>query len=445
MSQFVATTPLKDMRPLGTQAERSLPRLQAMLDREFHGQIGFKLGEPVVRKDGAGVDWYTDSDEPLTQMTSLAPELVDYYRKRLMTDVGRVKAAADAFDTRGDAGSRTTALALRNTITYPGDDNVWIAGDVTTGEVTFIITGWGYEPYKSDAGVPQIGKKVWLPPKVSDKPAFIPLAGGGAGVLDAPTVNRSSLWYSLLSWLLWLLILALVMAIAWLLIPACGLRLPFGGAILYGKGDGAYCRQTANLDLQNDIRLAQAQREVIRVKEAALRQHIATCPPPAATPEPDPPTPRNLVKEALERNGITPDETGASVTLLWDNKNDLDLFLVCPDGIAKAGIGTHACGGRARLDQNFPPQPLLDNPVEHISAGRGDLQPGHYRVDVRNYRSTIRPLRQSRTTNSLFKRERSTLNTRERSPRRKPRRCDGVRCSMKSASHGIEDGRTNKC
>jgi hypothetical protein len=45
------------MRPVGSPAERTLPRLLAVLEREFPEGVGLTLAEPVHRRDGAGVDW----------------------------------------------------------------------------------------------------------------------------------------------------------------------------------------------------------------------------------------------------------------------------------------------------------------------------------------------------------------------------------------------------
>lgn len=387
MSQFVATTPLKDMKPIGSQAERSLPRLQAIVEREFRGGIGFMLAEPVLRKDGAGVDWYVDSDEPLAPMVSLPPELADYYRKRLNADVEKVRAAAASYEARGDAGSRTTATALRNTITYPGEDSIWIAGEPYGDRARIVIAGWGYEHYKAEAGRPDIGTHIRIPAETAaDFPAE-PVAGGAAVAVAPGAWPRA-----ILGWLLWLMVFLLALAIAWSLIPACGFRLPFTGLVVYGLGEGQYCRQVTDPALQVQIASAQGLRAGMRGKEEQLLQHIAACVPPPVeasvpVPEPNPVRdPENAVRQALIDRGITPDENGTSVTLFWGNHDDLDLYLDCPSG-QSVGLGNVACGARSRVDENVSDNDLVDAPMEHISAAQNALVPGHYKARVRNYRS----------------------------------------------------------
>ncbi|MBZ9791689.1 hypothetical protein K9B32_16410 [Rhizobium sp. 3T7] len=380
MSQFVATTTLTSMRPVGTQAERSLQRLQAMLDKEFKGRLCFSLAEPVQRKDGAGIDWYAETDEPLTWLTSLQPELADYYRKRMAADAEKIRASAETLEARGDASSRAAATALRNTVTYPGDEHLWVAGDVSSNDATIVVTGWGYESHASEGGRNQIGKKVWMPPKLPDRPpvetsAYEPDATAPVAVIG-PTPGRAVPWRWLMAELLWLLALALGLALAWLLIPACGVRLPFGGPVVYGWGGGTYCREVGAGG--GDEGFSAAPEKVASLEEK-LRKLVSECVPPSVV------APKDAVRQALIDHGLTPDDTATSVTLFWDNKNDLDLYLVC--GAEKAGAGVDACGAKASLDANFlkGAKPLVDNPVEHITAAKGKLEPGHYKVNVKYY------------------------------------------------------------
>ena len=149
MSQFITTSPLLNMRPVGTAAERSLPRLEAILQREFKGRISLRLAEPVARRDGAGIDWYVDDDDPLTQLVGLPDELSAYYRNRLKAEIATISAAAADYEIRNDPAAKATAAALRNAICYPGDDNVWVQGDAPSGKATIVLTAWGYEPQSS--------------------------------------------------------------------------------------------------------------------------------------------------------------------------------------------------------------------------------------------------------------------------------------------------------
>lgn len=79
------------------------------------------------------------------------------------------------------------------------------------------------------------------------------------------------------------------------------------------------------------------------------------------------------------------DNVDVRVSLVWDNRNDLDLHVTSPSGeVVWFGSKASRCGGVLDVDRNIRGETLT--PVENIRWARGAAPAGRYRVMVRNYR-----------------------------------------------------------
>ncbi|MBM2712865.1 hypothetical protein JQK88_16895 [Mesorhizobium caraganae] len=368
MSQFVATTTLSLMRSLGSTAERSVHRLQAVLGREFPGGIGLELAEPVPRKDGSGIDWYTERDEPLVRLTELPPETAAVYKARLDQSVRAVLRAAAAHEARTDPAARSTATALRNAVTFPDDENVWVSGGSDGSDGVLVLTAWGYEKHDAEtSGRGQIAEVARDRPPTASVPDTAP---------ERPVrAAGPSWWRSVARKLLWLVPVALAGATAWLLLPACGLVLPFG-VTAFGKGGGAYCALAAPQPAvdQASLRTQELMSEEAVIEEQ-LRRHLNSCQLPPRAEQSDP---AQEADKRVESAGGAEGQT--QVTLIWNNRTDLDLFVKCPDGGMVLLDGQPKCGGVHDIDMNLNGE--NNKPVEHITWANKP-PPGHYEVYVR--------------------------------------------------------------
>lgn len=386
MSQFVATTSLSDMRALGSQADRSLYRVEGILERAFKGRLSFSLADPIPRKDGAGIDWYTESDELLTKLTALPQDTAEFHRRKLAADMTDIRKLADAYKARKEPSWLAMAAALKSAMTYPGDGNVWIAGDASSASSKAIITGWGYEAYVPQSGVSRIVGRV----PTTDSAVRVVFADAADSLAEQakPVSNRNreiQPWTMgwLLPFLLWVLVIGLALAIGWRLIPACGIRIPFAGQIIYGFGDGANCRQNPNPILTSTTATSQSLQAQAKELGTKLRKFVQTC--VANHSESD--AAKKTAQEALERTGIAQNDDETTITLIWHNRNDIDIQALCPDGNL-ARVANDACGGHVDHDDNGSgsgPSPLVDNPVEHLTWKTADMMPGRYKVLVRHY------------------------------------------------------------
>lgn len=391
MSQFITTTPLLNMRPVGSSAERSLPRMEAILEKEFKGRLSLRLAEPVERADKTGVDWYVDSDDALTQLTTLPEELADYYKRRLQADVSVIVSAAEGFESRKDPASQTKATALRTAVRYPGEDNIWLLGDVPSGKAAIVLTAWGYEPRTSElAGSHVIHRRERVFPGSAQvlidqrPPANEPTAPGesaNTGAVAATSNPRN--WLGILSSVLWTLALVLPFVIGWFLLPACGVRVPFTDRFLFGWGDGAFCRQLPNPQMEASRSQSGMLTAQLGTLEGQVRSKIATCVPPRAEPVPDPlPDPIEEMKDRVREAGVELNDNETTVSLLWNTIDDLDLKVICPNG-ERISFSAEACGGKLEIDKNV--ETYTDHPIEHIRFGGSSMMPGRYVVEVKYF------------------------------------------------------------
>ncbi len=93
---------------------------------------------------------------------------------------------------------------------------------------------------------------------------------------------------------------------------------------------------------------------------------------------------RSELGQRLERAG---GQTGeVTITLSWNNRNDLDLWCIDPRGERiNFQHRTGRSGGRLDVDSNSGERPLTDRPVENIFWPYGGAPEGKYQVYVDHY------------------------------------------------------------
>ncbi|MBP0467036.1 hypothetical protein J5Y09_24145, partial [Roseomonas sp. PWR1] len=102
-------------------------------------------------------------------------------------------------------------------------------------------------------------------------------------------------------------------------------------------------------------------------------------PPPQPPPQPPAEQPRNADLDRADRQGARRGRT--QVILAWDDRNDLDLAVVCPNGRRIDFRTRQNCGGSLDIDQNAQGGPATRNPIENVVFDQ-DPAPGTYRIVV---------------------------------------------------------------
>jgi hypothetical protein len=186
--------------------------------------------------------------------------------------------------------------------------------------------------------------------------------------------------------LLGLLLLLLLLLLLW--------RDPFG----WFKAALPQCIvQPGNAELLDELRAAQA-------REAGLRADIAremlrlgdrrtACPPPEPPPRPEPPRPTPPPpapppappQEDADRARREGARSGrVQIILAWDDRNDLDLMMVCPNGERVFFGSRRGCGAELDVDRNAGD--LTATPVENIVFA-AEPAPGRYTIWVWHFQN----------------------------------------------------------
>ena len=100
--------------------------------------------------------------------------------------------------------------------------------------------------------------------------------------------------------------------------------------------------------------------------------------PPEPEPEPEPPP--DEFDRRVDREG---GQSGnVQITLIWNNVNDLDLWVTCPNGQRIYYGSMQGCGGVLDIDANAGR--TGNSPVENVTWPNG-APPGRYRIEIDHY------------------------------------------------------------
>jgi hypothetical protein len=402
LSTFVVHTPLSQMRPVGAEGERSFVRLTALIERHLSARHAAAFADPVPVRDGSGIDWYTGHEGDVLPVSQLDLKDSAFIRAELAGILADLRSSADVLDAAGAAHAQKTATVLRNAAIFPGDQAIFAIrnGD----ELRPLIVGWGYENQDAAAAhqfsVSAFGR---AKPVASPAPSgYSASAFGGAPSADIPTAavyaaddaGARAVAARSFGWLLplvpTLLSLLLVGIISAMLIPACGLRTPFG-TISFGFPGGFACSGTPVAELglvpgadrqalQQELALLQQNYNRRRLECRVANPIIPEIQPPAAL---IPPVPAEQAQRFDERVDLRGE---AQITLIWDGPDDLDLWLQCPDRKSIYYEAKNACGGTLDIDQNAGNQ-ISPKPIENITFPSGLVQPGEHRIGVQLYKN----------------------------------------------------------
>ncbi len=354
----IATTRSQDLQPLAAAGQTVIEAwgtLHALLLGLSPAHAAL-LAEPVANAARGEVDWYAEGDGPAARLEDLPDAERAAAQARLDQLAGEIQAHAAQLGNSRAEGDRFLSDMLGLALRLPGEGSVYVQGGQP------VLVGWGHVRSGGRGGavvltgraVPPAAQAAILPPPPSPYAAAAP--------------RRTWLWGALGVSLLAPLLAGLLL---W--------RDPFGWFAV----DPPQCRlEPGQLGLAQGLQEEVAREGVLRAELARLAadagQRRLMCPP---TPAPAAAAAPSQDAERAQRQGAQAGKL--QVILAWDDRNDLDLHVVCPDGLDINFIRRQACGGTLDVDANGDVRHLTPTPVENVYFT--DPRPGRYRVVVDAY------------------------------------------------------------
>jgi hypothetical protein len=366
----VATTRSQDLQPLAAAGQTTIEAwhpLHALLKRELSLAHAALLAEPVVNHASGEVDWYTAGDGPAVLLQKLPEPARTAAQARLDGLLADVRKLADRLANSRANSDRFLSDMLTLALRLPGQDSIYMRGDQP------VLAGWGH--VRSDQRSDAVILTGLAAPRRAVPPAILPPPPSPWSQRSQP---RTWLW-GMLGAALLAPLLALLLLV----------QDPFGWFAL----GVPQCRlEPGQLRLQQGMQEAVAREGVLRAELATLTTEAGRrrqmCPPGGTVAT-------SGDQGRAQRQGARGGKL--QVILGWDDRNDLDLRVVCPDGTDIDFEHRQACGGMLDVDANGERgTALTSSPVENVYFI--DPQPGNYRIIVDPYGMSERNVSPFRVT-----------------------------------------------
>ncbi|MCE2921456.1 MAG: hypothetical protein LW837_16100 [Roseomonas sp.] len=368
---LIATTRNAELQVLGTGGQLAVQawdQITGYLRRARSPAHAALFAEPNPDADRGITDWYAAGQGAAPPLETLPEAAQEAARAEFARLYGDIREEADRLRASTRESERFLGELIALALITPATDCLRVIGGQP------VLVAWGHA-------------------KLGEAPSPELLIGmtrrrGGAGAMQIvgppaePQAKRPLLFWLL--GLLGLLLLLLLLLLLW--------RDPFG----WFKAALPQCVvQPGNAELLDELRAAQA-------REAALRADIAremlrlgdrrtACPPPEPPPPPrrveqtpPPPPPRQEDAERARREGARSGRV--QIILAWDDRNDLDLMMICPNGERLFFDNRRACGAELDVDRNAGNSALTPTPVENIVFA-SEPAPGRYRIIVWHFQN----------------------------------------------------------
>lgn len=374
---LIATTRNAELQVLGSGGQLAVQawdQISGYLRRARSPAHAALFAEPNPDADRGITDWYAAGQGAAPPLESLPDAAREAPRAEFARLYGDIREEADRLRASTRESERFLGELIALALITPATDCLRVIGGQP------VLVAWGHA-------------------KLGEAPSPELLIGmtrrRGAGLAPMQIVGPPAAAPAQKSWLFWLLgLLGLLFLLLLLLLLLW--RDPFG----WFKAALPQCVvQPGNAELLDELRAAQA-------REAALRGDIAremlrlgdrrtACPPPEpppppppplrrAEPPPPPPPPRQEDAERARREGARSGRV--QIILAWDDRNDLDLMMVCPNGERLYFDRRQACGAELDVDRNAGNNGLTPTPVENIVFAAEPV-PGRYRIMVWHFQN----------------------------------------------------------
>lgn len=370
---LIATTRNAELQVLGTGGQLAVQawdQITGYLRRARSPAHAALFAEPNPDADRGITDWYAAGQGAAPPLETLPDAAQEAARAEFARLYGDIREEADRLRASSRESERFLGELIALALITPATDCLRVMGGQP------VLVAWGHAKL-GEAPSPEL--LIGMTRRRGGGLAAMQIVGPPA----EPQAKRPLLFWLL--GLLGLLLSLLLLLLLW--------RDPFG----WFKAALPQCVvQPGNAELLDELRAAQA-------REAALRGDIAremlrlgdrrtACPPPEPPPPPPrrveqtppPPPPRQEDAERARREGARSGRV--QIILAWDDRNDLDLMMICPNGERLYFDHRRACGAELDVDRNAGNSALTATPVENIVFA-AEPAPGRYRIIVWHFQN----------------------------------------------------------
>lgn len=261
-SRRLASSRTADLTPLGTSGQRAfevIRREAAALGPEYEALFA----EPFMSPEGDIIDWYAAGTGSAIPLGAADEERQIAGRARLDELIAGIISKADSLSQDADPERRRLGEALRNAVEVPDEASIYLVGDQP------VLINWAHQANTVQARAGVLTTRLAAPPQpVLSAAGPRTQIGPAETIVDRPSGSRGLAW---LWWLLWGAVGGLAAAVAWMLLPACGLS---GPAWLN------WCPQPVNAAPPEALRTPDLQAELERLQYDLLDRD-AQCRAPA--------------------------------------------------------------------------------------------------------------------------------------------------------------------
>jgi hypothetical protein len=350
---LIATTSIRELRALGTGGQLTIEAAGALLSllaHELTAEHAALFAEPQVIAARGEVDWYAEGSGQALVLSQLPAEQQAAAQAMLDRLGGEIRELIVRLRTAPRESERFLAEMLELALRLPDADAV----RVRDGRP--VLVGWGHERIGPVSGsVPIVGRarRPRPPMRILPPPA-------------APAQPRPRLWP-------WLAAVAasLTLLVCAALLPVISPWAALPRACPVAGGDPAALAAWRDADARNGALRA----ELAALLDDAGRRRLRC--PAAAGPDAAPVDAGRALSQGAQSGRL-------QVILAWDDRNDLDLHVICPDGTELFFDARRACGGVLDVDANARADDATVTPVEN--AFWVDPRPGAYGIVVVPYK-----------------------------------------------------------
>lgn len=392
----LATTRNRDLTPQGVGGRLAFEhweQITSHLRRSLSARHAALFAEPNPDPAQGEIDWYGPEGVAAVPLDSLPEAERAAAEADLATLVADIRAQAERLSASRADSERFLGELLRLALEIPGRSAIHLAAGQP------VLAPWGHVSAAPGAVRELLVRLVPTPP--------VPMQVVGPPPAAAAQAARPWPWLlALLALALLLLLLLLLLwrdPFGWFRPPLPECRADLSGIAALAELRDAEAREAALRDELARLLAEAGQRRLQCPPPARPPAPASPAPPPAAPAGPDAAPPRPEVPPSLppapepprpaeppaeNRDLERAREEGAQqgevqVILAWDDRNDLDLAVICPDGRRIDYRTRSACGGMLDVDRNAmtPGEPVTRTPVENISFPTTPA-PGRYRIVV---------------------------------------------------------------